>query len=169
MKPADKLHTLKVFLTGEMLSALTDHAAVSKLSLEEDLISEWWGRRRALLAYAEKRRAATEGASVAFRVYGPRSQGPATRMGGKVATEVKRKASSIQRTKVTPAEVPAPVKTKPAVVSPSKPGVKPVRILPDDSPEVACDKADAIEDAGSELSGAEILKKFGRDARGRKL
>jgi hypothetical protein len=151
---------LTINLTDEQFRALESHAETKKRSAEEDLKAEWWGRRKALINFAEKK--ATKGAT--FRVYLPSAlddEKTRTQVYMDLGVKPREPKESKPRTKK-----PKPNATKPNAPSPK---VQELRILPDDDAATACMKAEKIEESGSELSEAEILKKFGRDTKGRKI
>lgn len=148
--------TLKISLNTEQTKALREHAEAKGKTLEQDLLDTWWGRVQALLRYRDK----ITDPKATFREYHPRAdRAPAPKRSKKNA--LGRPTSPKQE-----AALAASVRAKPVVSSKPLPEVS---ILPDDSPDVACDKAEKLAERDGYATEAEILKKFGRDTKGRKV
>lgn len=145
--------TLKITLNTEQAKALQEHASSKGKTLEQDLRDTWWGRVQALLKYREKLELAGSGKAVEFREYHPRED----------RTRAPKKPRITRKDKVLTKVVQETFK------KPEPKHLPEVRILPDDDPETACIKAEKIAERDGYVTEAAILKKFGRDSKGRKV
>ena len=143
-----------------MSKVLEVYAKANKLTME-DLCTIGMHRHKALADYAAKK---AGGGKMIARLPLAMPEGEREALRAKLAKDgvVLPAKTKGRKTRAAP---PPPPKAK-AV----PPKFKEARILPDDSPADACIKAEKLAYGGmSELSEYEILKKFGRDIKGRKV